>query len=88
MLHSYDGEHKQFGLFTPMCEILERLETVTNIKWGVVGVPQKDERISGHEVYSGLSATDSDSDNSDSVDDTEYESGAEELEGACPPEID
>ena len=32
-----------------MCEILERLETVTNIKWGVVGVPQKDERICGHE---------------------------------------
>ncbi|KAI5970691.1 SSY5 [Candida margitis] len=37
MLHSYDGEYKQFGLFTPMCEILNRLEEVTNIKWGVVG---------------------------------------------------
>ncbi|KAI5957083.1 SSY5 [Candida jiufengensis] len=37
MLHSYDGEFKQFGLFTPMCEILSRLEEVTNIKWGVVG---------------------------------------------------
>ncbi|KAI5962608.1 SSY5 [Candida pseudojiufengensis] len=37
MLHSYDGDYKQFGLFTPMCEILARLEEVTNIKWGVVG---------------------------------------------------
>ncbi|KAL6450039.1 SSY5 SPS-sensor serine protease component SSY5 [Candida maltosa Xu316] len=37
MLHSYDGEFKQFGLFSPMTEILNRLEEVTNIKWGVVG---------------------------------------------------
>lgn len=42
MLHSYDGEYKQFGLFTPMNEILLRLEEVTSIKWGVVGVPEKD----------------------------------------------
>lgn len=42
MLHSYDGEFKQFGLFTPMCEILERLQEVTGIEWGVVGVtPEK-----------------------------------------------
>lgn len=37
MLHSYDGEFKQFGLFTPMCEILSRLKEVTNIEWGIVG---------------------------------------------------
>ncbi|KAH3661956.1 hypothetical protein OGAPHI_006135 [Ogataea philodendri] len=37
MLHSYDGEHKQFGLFTPMDSILERLHTVTGVDWGVVG---------------------------------------------------
>lgn len=37
MLHSYDGEFKQFGLFTPIDDILDRLESVTNIKWGVVG---------------------------------------------------
>lgn len=41
MIHLYDGEHKQFGLFTPMCEILSRLHDVTNIEWGVVGVPDK-----------------------------------------------
>ena len=38
MLHSYDGEFKQFGLFTPMTEILLRLEEVTNIKWELLGV--------------------------------------------------
>ncbi|KAI5964430.1 SSY5 [Candida theae] len=43
MLHSYDGEFKQFGLFTPMCEILNRLEEVTNIKWGVVGCEEVEE---------------------------------------------
>lgn len=42
MLHSHDGENRQFGLFTPMTEILSRLEQVTNIKWGVVGVQEKD----------------------------------------------
>lgn len=36
MLHSYDGQVKQFGLFTPMSEILDRLETVTGIKWSVL----------------------------------------------------
>ena len=44
MLHSYDGEYKQFGLFTPMCEILSRLEEVTNIKWGVVGCEQVEKK--------------------------------------------
>lgn len=41
MLHSFDGEFKQFGLFSPMKEILERLEEVTSISWAVVGVPNK-----------------------------------------------
>lgn len=36
MLHSYDGQVKQFGLFTPMSEILDRLETVTGIKWSIL----------------------------------------------------
>lgn len=88
MLHSYDGEHKQFGLFTPMCEILERLETVTNIKWGVVGVPEKDDRIFGRESDSKLSESDNDGDSSDESENTEYDSGTDELEGAYPPEID
>ncbi|ODV95965.1 hypothetical protein PACTADRAFT_16143 [Pachysolen tannophilus NRRL Y-2460] len=37
MLHSYDGEFKQFGLFTPITTILDRLEEVTSLSWGVVG---------------------------------------------------
>ncbi|TID29956.1 hypothetical protein CANINC_001467 [Pichia inconspicua] len=37
MLHSYDGEFKQLGLFTPIEDILDRLENVTGVKWGVVG---------------------------------------------------
>jgi hypothetical protein len=43
MLHSYDGERKEFGLFTPIDTILERLHRVTNIKWGVVGVPDDED---------------------------------------------
>lgn len=46
MLHSYDGEFKQFGLFSPMTEILSRLQDITSIKWGVVGVsPTKKEMV-------------------------------------------
>ncbi|KAK6453771.1 peptidase S64 [Scheffersomyces xylosifermentans] len=91
MLHSYDGEFKQFGLFTPMCEILQRLEEVTSIKWGVVGCsPQKD---TGSESDVDDEATtteeeDDDIDGEDERDDSEYESGVEELDGAVPPEID
>lgn len=88
MLHSYDGEFRQFGLFTPMSEILERLEEVTKIKWGVVGVPEKDEEII---------------EDNDSSDDGEYElasdltsgseDGASDYESlvddqAYPPELD
>lgn len=39
MLHSYDGEMKEFGLYTPMPVILNRLQQVTGVQWGVVGVP-------------------------------------------------
>ncbi|KAF5102731.1 hypothetical protein D0Z00_000223 [Geotrichum galactomycetum] len=39
MLHSFDGERQEFGLYTPMTSILSRLQEVTNIKWGVVGIP-------------------------------------------------
>ncbi|CCD23049.1 Ssy5p NDAI_0B00150 [Naumovozyma dairenensis CBS 421] len=35
MLHSYDGEQKQFGLFTPISNIMERLNTVTGIQWDI-----------------------------------------------------
>lgn len=35
MLHSYDGERKQFGLFTPIGDILERLYAVTGIQWDI-----------------------------------------------------
>lgn len=93
MLHSYDGEHKQFGLFTPMCEILDRLETVTNIKWGVVGVPDKDDmNITMEGTDSETSSNNEDgvssSDSDGSDDDSEYASGVEDLDGALPPEID
>lgn len=33
MLHSYDGEMKQLGLFTPMDNILTRLKAVTKVEW-------------------------------------------------------
>lgn len=72
MLHSYDGEFRQFGLFTPMTEILHRLQEVTKIKWGVVGVQEKGEESVSNESESG-SELDSDSDN-----DSEYEDGLEE----------
>lgn len=83
MLHSYDGEHKQFGLFTPMCEILERLETITNIKWGVVGVPEKNEH--GFASDEELSSNDEDNETSESSDD---ESDNDIDSGAFPPEVD
>lgn len=35
MLHSYDGELKQLGLFTPMHNILERLKSVTKVEWEI-----------------------------------------------------
>lgn len=35
MLHSYDGEMKQLGLFTPMDSILTRLKTVTKVEWQI-----------------------------------------------------
>ncbi|QPG73029.1 hypothetical protein FOA43_000333 [Brettanomyces nanus] len=43
MLHSYDGELKQFGLFTPITDILERLKEVTGLAWGVVGCEDDDD---------------------------------------------
>ncbi|CAK9437418.1 uncharacterized protein LODBEIA_P17960 [Lodderomyces beijingensis] len=54
MLHSYDGEFKQFGLFTPMCEILTRLEEVTSIKWGVVGCSDEKEHLTDSDSSSDL----------------------------------
>lgn len=41
MLHSYDGERKEFGLFSPIDSILNRLYDVTQIQWGIVGVPDE-----------------------------------------------
>lgn len=74
MLHSYDGELKQFGLYTPMNEVLQRLEQVTNIKWGVVGVTEKDHVIA------------SDGEVEEESLDSDYESSIEDR--AFPPEID
>lgn len=35
MLHSYDGSQQQFGLFTPIGDILERLCDVTGVQWDI-----------------------------------------------------
>lgn len=35
MLHSYDGNQQQFGLFTPIADILERLYDVTGVQWDI-----------------------------------------------------
>ncbi|KAG7883920.1 hypothetical protein KL938_002505 [Ogataea parapolymorpha] len=43
MLHSYDGENKEFGLLTPIHDILDRLHAVTGVRWGVVGCNNDDE---------------------------------------------
>lgn len=61
MLHSYDGERKEFGLFTPIDNILRRLHQVTNIKWGVVGVPDED----NEDTPAGGSETDGSNDGND-----------------------
>lgn len=73
MLHSYDGEFRQFGLFTPMCEILERLQEVTKIKWGVVGVNEKDNSKLPHDVESDHDPRDSDIESLSSLSDEEYD---------------
>ncbi|KAK9466863.1 peptidase S64 [Lipomyces arxii] len=63
MLHAYDGEHREFGLFTPMTRILERLHEVTGIEWGVVGA-KEDDKDSGNMV--GFSETSDSSHGNDS----------------------
>ncbi|AMD22478.1 HHL292Cp [Eremothecium sinecaudum] len=35
MLHSYDGEQKQIGLFTAITDILRRLHQVTGVQWNI-----------------------------------------------------
>ncbi|AEY96882.1 FAEL105Wp [Eremothecium gossypii FDAG1] len=40
MLHSYDGEQKQFGLYTPIADILERLHDVTGVIWDIDQPPE------------------------------------------------
>lgn len=62
MLHSYDGERREFGLFSPIDAILERLRQVTRIKWGVVGVPDDD----SDEVLAGGSESSENSEGSSS----------------------
>lgn len=80
MLHSYDGEFRQFGLFTPMTDILDRLEEVTKIKWGVVGVSEKGMDVNISSDSESESALHSFSD-----DDSTYESVDDQ---AFPPEVD
>lgn len=61
MLHSHDGEVKQFGLFSPMNVILERLEQVTHVKWGVVGVTDDE----GEDLAGGSDSDASETNHSD-----------------------
>lgn len=55
MLHSYDGERREFGLFTPMASILDRLRDVTGTDWGVVGVTEKGDDGEGGPGHSDTS---------------------------------
>lgn len=50
MLHAYDGEFKQFGLYSPMLFVLSRLEELTKVQWGIVGV--SDDKDQNEEVES------------------------------------
>ncbi|ANZ76236.1 BA75_02447T0 [Komagataella pastoris] len=54
MIHSYDGEFKQFGLFTPMTAILQRLQRVTNVEWCVAGCEDGDVDTEGEHELSDL----------------------------------
>lgn len=75
MLHSFDGEQKQFGLFTPMSEILDRLEVVTGIRWGVVGAHEKQAT-----EFNDLEEMIEDSDfNSYGLSDNDFENDQEEV---------
>lgn len=71
MLHAYDGEFKQFGLYSPMVLILHRLYELTKVPWGIVGVVEdKDEDI----------PIDSDDSEENSNDNSEDDSNADENE--------
>ncbi|CAR23991.1 Ssy5p [Lachancea thermotolerans CBS 6340] len=39
MLHSYDGEQRQFGLFSPIGDIFQRLNQVTGVTWDICRPP-------------------------------------------------
>lgn len=70
MLHSYDGEYKQFGLFSPIDDILDRLYTITGVKWGIVGCFDDDntELFSSKSIVSGEMSLVSTSDENDVID--------------------
>lgn len=36
MLHSYDGEQRQFGLYSTIGDIFQRLNQVTGVNWDIV----------------------------------------------------
>lgn len=57
MLHSYDGNYKQFGLFTPIDDILDRLEMVTGVEWGVVGCTEDGDTSGSNSRSSSMSSS-------------------------------
>ncbi|GME82277.1 unnamed protein product [Ambrosiozyma monospora] len=77
MLHSYDGEFKQFGLFTPIDNVLDRLEEVTGISWGVVGCATEDDDES-NDGYEDEDEEDEDDVESDL--NVDYESGGSSID--------
>ncbi|KAK9461992.1 peptidase family S64-domain-containing protein [Lipomyces oligophaga] len=77
MLHAYDGEHREFGLFTPMTRILERLREVTGIEWGVVGAKESDSGEQDDMMVGGSETSDSSHGNDDSNLDSSSDSDLE-----------
>ncbi|KAK9429808.1 peptidase S64 [Lipomyces doorenjongii] len=77
MLHAYDGEHREFGLFTPMTRTLERLREVTGIEWGVVGAKDVEGKDEEDTLVGGSETSDSSRGNDGSLLDSSSDSELE-----------
>ncbi|KAK9244530.1 peptidase family S64-domain-containing protein [Lipomyces tetrasporus] len=77
MLHAYDGEHREFGLFTPMTRTLERLREVTGIEWGVVGAKDVEGEDEEDMLVGGSESSDSSHGNDGSILDSSSDSELE-----------
>lgn len=70
MLHAYDGEFKQFGLYSPIVLILNRLHELTKVPWGIVGVLDED-----NVKYNSTPGENADDDDEASESSEEYNTG-------------